>query len=87
MHSLATSYFATYRLAQTTKHPASQYRGEWAGDASDRLSYAASLKEDYHDLVERIEANDEDDVDDVGGTRTHGGFAKAVTPGSKTKRL
>ena len=68
LHSLAVSYFTTFRLARTAKHPASQYRGEVAGDPDGKASYANSLKEDYLDLVERIEQTDEDDVGHVGGS-------------------
>jgi hypothetical protein len=85
LHSLAASYWATYRLVSTVKHPASKYSGELA-DPDGRASYASALKEDYYDLVDRIEAFDEDEVQEVGGTRTAGGFVRTVTPGSKSDR-
>ena len=58
LHSLAVAYWATHRLVGTAKHPSSTLRGELSSpDAA--VEFAADLKDDYHSLVEQIEATDE----------------------------
>jgi hypothetical protein len=56
-------------------------RGELSSpDAA--VEFAADLKDDYHSLVDVIEATDEDDVSEP-GSRSHGSFVETVTPGSE----
>jgi hypothetical protein len=81
LHSLAVAYWATHRLVGTAKHPSSTLRGELSSpDAA--VEFAADLKDNYHSLVDVIEATDEDDVSEP-GSRSHGSFVETVTPGSE----
>jgi hypothetical protein len=70
LHSQAVSYFAGYRLARSPQHPASQFQGDWSDDIGGEISYADSLKSDYLDLIQRIEATDDDDLDGDGTVDT-----------------
>jgi hypothetical protein len=81
LHSLAVAYWATYRIVGAAKHPSSTLRGELSSpDAA--VEFAADLKDDYHSLVEQIEATDEDDVSEP-GSRSHGSFIETVSPGGE----
>lgn len=81
---VAANCYATYWLLLPSSHITDATKAELAGGGTD-----LTLAREYQAIADGI-VDDLDEDEDVSGdedsNRTHGGFAKAVTPGGKRRR-
>ena len=76
---------ATANLLMISSHPATALGGEDVSSTEQRLSLAREYRQLGYELLEELD-EDEDVSGDDDSDRTHGGFARAVTPGSNVDR-